>query len=431
MPWPLLLCIAIAAISWVIPAPVGLSIKGWHLLTLFVATIVGIINKALPMAALTLVSLAFAIGSGTITPNDGLSGFSNQLVWLVIFALFIAHGFASTGLGERAAYHFTRMFGKRTLGLSYGLMLTDLVMAPAVPSVTARATGLIMPIMQAISVSFDSKPNHPSSRKIGAFLNLSIFHTTVITSAMFVTAMAANPMLVELARSLGYQITWLSWAAAAIVPGLANLIVMPLVLYAMCPPEIKVTPNAPLWAIGELKRMGPMKAKEWILIATLVLLLFLWIFGETYLGVKAAVAGLIGVAILMATRVVEWDEVAKKAAIWETFIWFAILLALSSQLTTLGVMEWLSSGIGAAFGNVDWHIAFPLLALFYFYTHYFFASSTAHVSVMFAPLVAVAIQLGTPPMLAIFTFAFFSNLFGCLTHYSLAPAPALFASGYV
>lgn len=428
---PVLLCLAIGALGWIVPAPEGLNLKGWHLLTLFIATIVGIINKALPMGGLCLTSLAIAIGTDTLSLTAGLSGFSNSVVWLLIFALFIAEGFASTGLGQRLGYCFTWLFGKRTLGLSYGLGLTDLIMAPAIPSVTARSAGIIMPIMQATAQAFDSKPNHPSAHKLGLFLNLSIFHTTVITSCMFVTAMAANPLIVELTEHLGYPLSWVLWAKAALVPGLVNLAVMPLVLYVLCPPEIKATPNAPLWARSELTRMGAMRSGEWILLAVVGLLLFLWVAGDIMYGIKSAVAALIGIALLLVTRVLDWNQLVKKPAIWETLIWFSILITLSGQLTHLGVMEWLSQGLLSILGDVSWYVAFPILALFYFYTHYLFASSTAHVSAMFLPFVSVALHLNTPPMLAIFIFAFFSNLFGCLTHYSLAPAPALHAAGFV
>jgi DASS family divalent anion:Na+ symporter len=50
---------------------------------------------------------------------------------------------------------------------------------------------------------------------------------------------------------------------------------------------------------------------------------------------------------------------------------------------------------------------------------------------MYPAFLGLAILLGTPPMLAVFVLIFFSNLFGGITHYSLAPAPLLFGIGYV
>ena len=50
---------------------------------------------------------------------------------------------------------------------------------------------------------------------------------------------------------------------------------------------------------------------------------------------------------------------------------------------------------------------------------------------MYLPFLAVAISVGTPPLLAALVLAFFSNLFGGITHYGTGPAPVLFGSGYV
>src|SRR5690606_1150298 len=136
--------------------------------------------------------------TNTLSAKTVFAGFSEQVVWLVVFALFLAKGFAITGLGKRLAYFFTYLMGKSTLGLSYSLIAADLIMAPAIPSVTGRIAGIVYPILQGISGSFQSFPNSPSAKKIGAFLTVCSFQGTVVTSAMFMTAMAANPLITKL-----------------------------------------------------------------------------------------------------------------------------------------------------------------------------------------------------------------------------------------
>ncbi|KAH0662723.1 hypothetical protein KY284_027654 [Solanum tuberosum] len=44
--------------------------------------------------------------------------------------------------GDRIATYFVNWLGKSTLGLSYGLALSEALIAPAMPSTTARAGGL-------------------------------------------------------------------------------------------------------------------------------------------------------------------------------------------------------------------------------------------------------------------------------------------------
>lgn len=426
----ILAVLAVGCLAWNLPIPTGLTESGWHILIIFTLTIATIIAKPLPMGAVAMIALTFSIMTNTITLKDAFEGFSQSVVWFVVVALFIAEGFKVTGLGRRIGLFFTALLGKKTLGLSYGLLATDFILSPLIPSVTGRVAGIVFPIMQGIAESFGSLPNSPSSKRMGAFLTLTAFQGTVITSAMFMTAMAANPMLVAFSTKQGLNITWGSWALAAIVPGLLSLILMPLIVYAIYPPEVKSTPNASSFAKKQLKDMGRIKGSEWIMLGTLCLLLVLWIFGKT-LNMDAALAALLGLCILLITQVVSWDSLLKITIAWETFIWFSILLLFAAEMSNTGVIEWFVKSIETFFVGYDWKISFPLLVLLYFYTHYFFASSTAHVAAFYLPFLVLAIGLGTPAYLAMFVFIFTSSLFGGLTHYSLSPAPLLFGVGYV
>ncbi len=116
-------------------------------------------------------------------------------MWLIVAAFFIAEGFLITGLGRRIALMFVTRLGRSTLGLSYGMALTDLILAPATPSNTARCGGVVFPIVASLSHLEDSHPEPEESRKrLGAYLTLTALQVNVITSAMFVTAMAGNPV---------------------------------------------------------------------------------------------------------------------------------------------------------------------------------------------------------------------------------------------
>ena len=56
-----------------------------------------------------------------------------------------------------------------------------------------------------------------TEKKMGAYLMKTCFQTTTISSAMFITAMAANPLAVDLAKdALGTTISWGQWALAGV-----------------------------------------------------------------------------------------------------------------------------------------------------------------------------------------------------------------------
>lgn len=427
---PLLVTVAVGVVIWFIPPPEGVAIEAWHLLAIFVATIVGIILKPLPMGAVAMAGIMATALTGTLSIGNALSGFGNSVIWLIVVAFFIARGFIKTGLGSRIAYLFVSILGKKTLGLSYGLIATDLVLAPAIPSNTARAGGVVYPILRALSEAYNSRPDDGSARRIGAFLTKTAFQGTVITSAMFLTAMAANPLAAQLAADMGIEITWGGWALAALVPGLLSLLVIPLLLYKIYPPEVKETPNAAKMANDELAKMGPMKSSEWTMLFAFVLLLVLWIFGSK-LSIDSTTAAFIGLILLLLSSVLSWDDILNERGAWDTLVWFAALVMMATFLNTLGLIPWFSTTVGSYFEGVNWVWAFLGLSLIYFYSHYLFASNTAHVSSMYAAFLGISVAVGTPPLLAALVLAFFSNLFSSMTHYGTGPAPVLFGSGYV
>ena len=425
-----LLSLAVGMVIWALPAPEGIKPNAWHLLAVFAATIFGIIFKALPMGGMAMLALTVLTISKTLTIKDALSGFSNPVVWLIVLAFFIAKSFIKTGLGIRIAYLFVLLLGRRSLGLAYGMALTDLALAPAIPSNTARGGGLVYPIVKSLALAFGSSPEEKTERKIGSFLIQSAYHSNIITSAMFLTAMAANPMMAELAKEMNIEMTWGLWALAASVPGLISLILIPWVLYKLYPPEIKETPQAAKIARDHLHGMGKVKIEEWITLGVFFFMLFLWIFG-THLGVDTTTAAFAGVSILMLTGVLSWSDMISEQAAWDTLFWFASLFAMASFLNSLGIIGWVSDAIQESVEGISWYAAFLILILGYFYIHYLFASNTAYVSSMFAAFSVVGIVVGVPPLVMVFALAFCTNLSACTTHYGTAPGPILFGSGYV
>lgn len=426
----LTLSLLLGFVLCLLPTPEGLKPEGWRLLSIFIATLLAIITQALPMAALTLIAIAACVITKTLPLKEALSGFGNPVIWLVVLAFFISRGFIATGLGSRAAYFFMRLLGKSTLGLSYGIMATDLILAPAIPSVTARAGGVVYPIVSGLAKAFGSEPGHHTSKKISSFLTQVAFQGTCITSAMFLTAMAGNPLIRQIASKSNIDLSWGLWAKAALVPGLLSMLIVPLVIYKLYPPQIKGTPQAKKMATEKLKEMGPMSINEWIMLGVFLLLIVLWA-GESFIGVSATTAAFVGLAILLITKVLNWKDLLQEHGAWDTFIWLGSLVMLAGQLYELGVTNLLSDWVVAHVSGLHWMTGFLILSTAYFFAHYFFAGNMAHIGALYPPFLVLSLALGTPPVIAALLLGFYSNLFGSLTHYGTGPAPIFFGSGHV
>ena len=447
-PIPALVATALTLLIWfVIPVPEGVSENAWHLLALFIGTIAAIIGKALPIGAVSVIAISLVAVTGVTNPGkptaalqDALSGFSNPLIWLIGISIMVSMSLTKTGLGARIGYFLISLFGKRTIGIAYALTFAEVVLAPVTPSNTARGGGIIHPIMRSISDSFGSKADEGTRKKIGRYLALVNYNTNPLTSAMFITATAPNPLIVALiyeGTNSEFKLSWMMWAVAAFVPAIVSLLIMPWVIYFMCPPEIKKTPDAPVFAKERLKELGAFSLSEKITLGVFGLLLMMWagvpamLFGDAFI-IEPTTAAFIGLSILLMTGVLEWDEVLKNKGAWDTVMWFSALVMMASFLGKLGLVSWLAQTVGTGIGSlgVGWILGMLTLVVIYVYTHYFFASTTEYIKAIFVAFFFAGIAFGAPPMLLGLTLAFSSSLMMSLTHYGTGTAPIIFGSGY-
>lgn len=424
-----LVCFLIGSLFWFIETPPGLQPKSLHLLGIFIFTILGIIAKPLPMGAMSILGIALVLVTDTLPFEQAFSGFANPTVWLIVCAFFISRGFIKTGLGERVAYYLMGKMGKTSLGMGYGMALTDLILAPAIPSVTARTGGIVFPIVSSLSRGFESHP-HDHPRKLGAYLMQTAFQGSLISSAMFLTSMSGNPLVADLALHVGIKITWGGWALAAIVPGLISLALMPYLLFKLYPPEIKYTPDAPTLAKKKLASLGKITMSEWLMLFTFILLIALWVAGPM-IGVSAVTAAFIGLIFILLLQVLSWSDILAEKSAWDTLIWFAALMMMATYLNKMGLTQYFSDFVAQHMTGMPAPLAFFVLSLLYFYSHYFFASNVAHIGSMYPAFLLLMISFGVSPMIAALSLGFFSSLFGGLTQYGSGPAPIIFGAGYV
>lgn len=421
--------------------PAGVTVQAWHMLAIFIATIVGCITLPIPISGVTLIGftlticlglapLANKVVNGKIVEKGAINAFANSSAWLIVMAFMLSRGLVKTGLGQRIALYFVKWFGQKSLGLGYAIGAIDLIVAPATPSNGARAGGVVYPLIKSLAEAFGSKPNDPSRKKMGSYLTFTEFQVNVITSSLFMTACAPNLIAVALASKTGVTLSWMPWLVASIVPAAICLLVVPYFVYKIYPPEIKETPNAKKWATKQLSEMGPLTLPEKIMAIVFTFTLVLWMLSST-LHIDATLIAFISVSLLLLTGVLAPKDLLNETGAWNILIWLSILVFMAGKLTQFGFISWISTSIANSMKGVNWLVALVILALVLFYTHYLFASATAHNSAMYLPLLTVAISAGAPKMLAAQFLALFSAIMGSTTHYSSLAASVLASSGFV
>jgi L-tartrate/succinate antiporter len=440
---PLIVGIVMAAL----PPPPGLPHYSWWYLSLFVAVIIGLITEPIPAAAIGFLGVTVAAVLGrfvlfsdaqlastnttSAAINWALSGFSNPTVWLIFAAFVFSLGYEKTGLGKRLSLLLLSRLGGRTLTLGYAVMLADLILAPFMPSNTARSGGTIFPIIKNIPGFYQSLPNDPSSRRVGSFLMWTAIASTCVTSSMFVTALAPNVLAVELVRkTVHVDIAWMQWFLAFLPAGLVLLLTTPLLAYWLYPPELKLCPEVPAWAQKELAGMGRLSGREITLLALVLLALALWIFGTKL--IDPTTVALLVVSLLVITGTIGWSDVLEDKPAFNTLIWFGTLVPLASGLVQTGIVAWLAGLVGPPLAMLSpaWGLV-GLITLF-FLLHYLFASTTAHTTALLPLMLTVATQIpGLPAMTSALGLGLSLGIMGIITPYGTGPSPVYAGSGFL
>jgi len=423
--------VALACIvALIIPRPAAITPAGWRLLGIFVGAITGLLTQPIPGGAVVLIAVTLSAVFGGLTPQDALSGYGDPTCWLVMTAFFIARSLINTGLARRIALVFVRIAGRTPVGVCYALSASDMLLATIIPSNGARSGGVTLPIVRSVCEVYESRPGK-SAGILGSFLMTAVYQNICITAAMFLTGQAGNALAARIAGdTFHYPVTWTSWFVAGIVPGICSLAIVPWVVFWVNPPEVRRTPEATAFAARELKAMGRMKRGERIVLAVFAAVCTGWITSPLH-RLDVTVIALLGVAGLVVTGALTWEDVKNERAAWDIFIWYGGLLMLARALSQAGLTGGFARAVSAQFGGLGWPALFAVALLIYFYAHYGFASISAHLLAMFTPFAGVLIAKGAPVGCVIFAFATFANLSAGLTNYGTTPAPMFFAQDYV
>ncbi len=418
------------AVQLLVPRPETVKPLGWRLLGIFLAAVGGLVLRPLPGGAIVLLAVSAAAVTGSLTITQALGGWANPTVWLVLAAFIVSRGLLKTGLARRIALWFVRAIGTSSLGIAYSLILSDVALATTIPSNSARAGGIILPIVRSLAELYHSQPG-PSAALLGSFLFTAVYQGECIAAAMFLTGQASNPMAANFAQSLAkIDINWADWFKAAVVPGSIGIFLVPWIISRLMPPQIRRTPEAAEFARRELEAMGPPDRGQKIVFGIFVGVCGLWLTtGFHRLGITEV--ALLGACALFVTGVLTWEDAIAEKAAWDVFIWYGGLVRLGEGLNEYGVTQAFAKQVGDYLGGFGWVALLAATLAIYFYAHYAFASITAHIVSMYPPFLALLLARGVPPGLAVYAFACLSNLAAGLTHYGTTPGPMFYAHGYV
>ena len=385
---------AAAIAIWLTPIPAGLTPAAWHLFAIFISAIIAVLDGAYPLLTSTMLAVAAVVFTGTLTPAKAFEGFASPTVLLVVVAFMVAQAVVKSGLGRRISLFMVSLFGRSSLGLAYSIVLTDALIAPAFPSNTARG-GVLFPIVLSVSEGSGSKPDDEQGRRLGGYLMFCAMASLAISSALWMTATSSNPIGIQIARDAGVNIDFAKWLIASSVPALCAIVALPWVVSKLFPPGVGETPEAPRASREELRRLGSLSRDEWVTAIVFVVMVFLWVFGEP-LKISTTIVAFAGLGVLLALSVLTLKDIALMGDTLATFLWLAVLFALSGQLNQLGFMTWAGQLLASLTNGLSWPLLYVSLLAIYVFVHYMFVSQSAQVLALLSVFLTVGIAGGVP-----------------------------------
>ncbi|MBT8269868.1 MAG: anion permease [Bacteroidia bacterium] len=417
-------------VIWHLPIPWDLTTDAWHLFAIFITAIIAVLLEALSIFTASVIALVAVVMLRVLPAEKAFSGFSESFILIILAAFLVAKGVIKSGLGRRIAFLLIRRFGKSTLNLGYCLVVTDTILGPSIPSNTARS-GIMYPVTHALSLDTGSKPTPQERNKTGTYLMMTYIAGQTISSALWLTGMAANPVGAGIAANFGVNMNFGNWVFVASVPCIIALIAIPLVLYKLFPPESKYTPEAPEMARKGLKEMGPMSSQEWIMGITFFGMILLWAFSPV-LNINLAIVAFLGLSVLILANVYTLEDIRQGGGdALETYIWFAILYMMSTSLDQMGFMKVLGGQLATYISDYSWVTVYILLTVLYIVIHYLFVSQTAHLLALYAVFLQVAVSAGVPAALMAFMLSFSTNLFAAISPQASSSNILFVGSGFL
>ena len=262
------LCVLVPLAIWF--APLDLEPQTKHAFAIVGFMVIAWITQAMDYALAGFIGCFLFWALGIVRFPVAFSGFANDTAWFLFGALLIGAIATRSGVARRLAFNVMLRVGVTYPRILLGLIVTDFLLTSVVPSGIARVV-----IMAAIALglveAFDATRGSNVAR--GMFLILSytanIFDKMIIAGAGSITARG----LIE--KHGGVEVLWSQWFLAFLPCSIITLIAAWRLTLWLYPPERVTLEGGKEYLREELRRMGPLSAREWkasLLMAAAVLL---------------------------------------------------------------------------------------------------------------------------------------------------------------
>jgi DASS family divalent anion:Na+ symporter len=373
---------------WHAPPLVGLDASSMRMLALLAWAVIFWALDVLPDYVVGLGLIIGWILFAIVPAEVAVSGFTTSPFFLIIGVLGITASLQSSGLLFRLALYILRCFPLTYRGQAMGLSLSGSAITTFIPDSTS-ATAIAGPIILALSDSlgYARRSNGSAGLAMAALLGFGQMGPFFLTGAA--ENLLAWGLLPEAART---HITWGSWALAALPMALTTFLLAFTLTMFFFPPEFQPTISRRLIET-QLEALGPPSRAEIINGSVVVIAMLGWI-SAPYHQIDAAWVAMIGLALLLATDLLD-RETFRAGINWDFLFYLGAVLSLTSVVRQLGIDSWLISQLTPLLTPLTaWPALFLLMLALAIFAVRFILPSFPLVSLLTITIVPIAVNAG-------------------------------------
>ena len=326
--------------------------------------------------------------------ETAFSGFADTSPWFLFGAVAIGLTAAKSGLARRLAFVVMRAVGHSYPRLLLGLIISNFLLTPIVPSGIARVVimaAIAMGLVDAFGVGKGS--NIARGMFVILVYQATIFDKMVIAGAASITARGA------IERFGGVSVLWSQWALAYLPCDVIVMIVAWRLALWLYPPETAALPGGSAYLEREMRAMGRWSAAERKAALLMAGAIALWVTDFVH-HIPAPMIGLgVGLlAVIPGLGVLETEDVRRINYLPIFFVAAAVSLSnVLAQTKALDVLTaTLFKGIEPVIGT-GW---LSTLALYWaaFVYHIVIGNEIAMLATSIPPLMSYAKQHAIDPL---------------------------------
>ena len=328
----------------------------------------GITGLSIPMLLIVTHALPWPIKAGKASPPMDLAfnGFTNDVVWLCLFAFMVGGIMRMMGLDRRIAMTILDWTKASTVGRVIAAMFAvNVVLAFLVPAANARAAAML-PVVTGLANMLGDSPRERDCQK--AIVIQSLVYGSMICGMFILTAHLPNLILVNLYASHGLRINYLQWMLLQF-PYLGMFVITQWwVRWFFRTSGVAISGGQK--RIREQRRaLGPMSSSERAPIGVFGCIAVLFFLSEgspiyELHHLALGVIGLIGIMILFTPGLFpfSWKQIEANT-IWGTFLLLGGALTLTSAMASSGLADWLAGHLHAVVAGMGWWLALLVVIL--------------------------------------------------------------------